>query len=55
MGGRKQSVQLMDRSSLADISPVQIVDAFEGGVWLVWQYRSEALRNFVMMIGMLAS
>jgi hypothetical protein len=45
MGGRKQSVQLMDRSSLADISPVQIVDTFEGGVWLVWQYRFEALCN----------
>ena len=53
MGGRKQSVQLMDRNSLADVSPVQVVEAFEGGVWLVWQYRCEALCVVVMVIGML--
>ena len=38
-GGRKQSVQLIDRNSFADISGVQMMHSFEGGVWMVWQYR----------------
>jgi hypothetical protein len=38
-GGRKQSVQLIDRNSFADISAVQMMHSFEGGVWMVWQYR----------------
>ena len=32
-------MQLMDRHSLADVSPVQMMQSFEGGVWMVWQYR----------------
>jgi hypothetical protein len=35
-------VQLIDRLTLADVSPVQIIDSFEGGVWMVWQYRYDA-------------
>jgi hypothetical protein len=36
--GRRESVQLMDRATLNDISPTQWLTNFEGGVWLVWQY-----------------
>ena len=35
-------MQLIDRLTLADVSPVQIIDSFEGGVWMVWQYRYDA-------------
>ena len=38
--GRTQSVALMDRATLNDISPTQMVRSFEGGVWLVWQYQA---------------
>jgi len=39
----------MDLDTLADVSPVQSVSDFTGGVWLVWQYpRGVRLRvNFV--------
>jgi hypothetical protein len=36
--GRQESVALMDRATLNDISPTQMLRDFEGGVWLVWQY-----------------
>jgi len=36
--GRSQSVALMDRETLNDISPSQMLRDFEGGVYLVWQY-----------------
>ncbi len=52
-GSRKQTVQLIDRSSFSDISPVQIVDTFEGGVWMVWQYRFEVLRLILFMFNKL--
>jgi hypothetical protein len=43
--GRRQSVQLMDQATGADISPVQLLRDFEGGVYLVWQYaRSVRMR-----------
>ena len=38
--GRRQTVQLMDGTTLEDISPPVLVGppGFSGGVWLVWQY-----------------
>lgn len=37
--GRRQTVQLMDLETLADVSPTQLVGPdFTEGVWLVWQY-----------------
>lgn len=36
--GRRESIQLMDRATLNDISPTQWLADFTGGVWLVWQY-----------------
>jgi hypothetical protein len=36
--GRSESIALMDRATLNDISPTQMLRNFEGGVWLVWQY-----------------
>ena len=38
-------MQLIDRLTLADVSPVQIIDSFEGGVWMVWQYRYDHHHN----------
>ena len=45
--GRRETVQLMDLETLADISPVQLVGPdFTQGVWLVWQYpHSVRMRN----------
>ena len=36
--GRRQSVQLMSVDTLEDIAPVALVEGFQGGVWLVWQW-----------------
>jgi alpha-L-rhamnosidase len=47
--GRRQSVQLMDGDSLNDIAPVVVLEGFQGGAWLVWQWAgSVRLRvNFI--------
>ena len=47
--GRKQSVTLMDRATLAEVAPGELLVDFTGGVWLLWQYdRSVRLRfNYI--------
>ena len=40
--GRRQTVSLMDRVTLNPIAPVELLDNFQGGVWLVWELNSSA-------------
>ena len=40
--GRRQSVTLMDRVTLNPIAPVELLDNFQAGVWLVWELTTSA-------------
>ncbi len=49
--GRRQTVSVMDRGSLGEISPVQYVEAFTGGVWLTWRYNASLRLRFNFIRG----